>query len=129
MLNWRIRFNPGKCEVPSMTRKHNPTPSTINSSSGSTRRKTLGLGVIISNYLKGRSQIHLAVSKRYQMLSFQRRHANKDFDISDCRKALYLTFIRPTIGYATQVWGPSSLSDILKINKKSAAVLNSVHSV
>ena len=49
---------------------------------------------------------HRAVSKRYKMLGFLRRHMNKDFDIN-CRKALYLTLIRLTIGYATQVRAPS----------------------
>ena len=48
------------------------------------------------------------------MLCFLRRHVNKDFDIN-CRKALYLTLIRPTIEYATQVWASSLVSDIKSI--------------
>ena len=48
------------------------------------------------------------------MLGFVKRHANRDFDTKS-RRALYLTLIRPTIGYATQVWAPSEVNDIKAI--------------
>ena len=72
------------------------------------------LGVIIINDPKRHTQIHRAVSKGYKKLGFLRCHLNKDFDIN-CRKALYLTLIRPIVGYATQVWAPSLVSDIKSI--------------
>ena len=56
-------------------------------------------GVIITDDLKWRTQIRRAVSKGYKMLCFLAPR-EQHFDIN-CRKALYLTFIRPTIGYAT----------------------------
>ena len=90
--------------MPSVTRKRNPTMYhyTLDHQQLKQANAQKDLGVIVTDDLKWRTQIHRAGSKGYKMLGFLQCHVNKDFDIN-CRKTLYLNLIRPTVGYVTQV--------------------------
>ena len=48
------------------------------------------------------------------MLAFLRRNSVMSFT-TDHRKLLYLTFVRSYIGYASEVWAPSTIGSITKI--------------
>ena len=47
------------------------------------------------------------------MLAFLRRHTVKSFDVRT-RKLLYLTLVRPYLGYASEVWAPQTITGIAK---------------
>jgi len=49
------------------------------------------------------------------MLGFLRRHTNSSsFDIN-ARKLLYLSYVRPHIGYASELWSPQTIVNIKKV--------------
>ena len=48
------------------------------------------------------------------MLAFLHRGSVASFT-TDQWKLLYLTFVRPYIGYASEVWAPSTINSITKI--------------
>ena len=48
------------------------------------------------------------------MFGFLRRHSLKSFDMQT-RRLLYLSFVRPLVGYASEVWSPQAINDITKV--------------
>ena len=50
------------------------------------------------------------------MLGFIRRTASDTHDIH-VRKVLYLFLVRSKLGYASQVWAPQTVTDILSIER------------
>ena len=48
------------------------------------------------------------------MLGFLRRHSLKSFGMQT-RRLLYLSFVRPLVGYASEVWSPQAINDITKV--------------
>ena len=48
------------------------------------------------------------------MLGFLRRHSLKSFD-TQTRRLLYLYFVRPRVGYASEVWSPQTINDLSKV--------------
>ena len=114
--DWRLRFNTSKCELLSITRKRNPIIHDYRLDSHSLTRPSSqkDLGITISKDLKWNSHINQAVSKGYRMLGFLRRHTNRHFD-SETKKVLYRSLIRPHCGYASEVWAPSSIVNLKKV--------------
>ena len=72
------------------------------------------LGVTISPDLTWDSHINTILAKANRMLAFLRRNSVMSFT-TDHRKLLYLTFVRSYIGYASEVWAPSTIGSITKI--------------
>ena len=72
------------------------------------------LGVTISPDLTWDSHINTILAKANRMLAFLRRNSVMSFT-TDHRKLLYLTFVRSYIGYASEVWAPSTIVSITKI--------------
>ena len=114
--DWRLRFNTSKCELLSITRKRNPIIHDHRLDSHLLTRPSTqkDLGITISKDLKWNSRINQAVSKAYRMLGFLRRHTNRYFD-SQTRKMLYLSLIRSHCVYASEVWAPSSIVNLKKV--------------
>ena len=77
-------------------------------------KKEKDLGVLISNDLKWSSHIDCVVGKGYKMLGFLRRHSLKSFDMQT-RRLLYLSFVRPIVGYASEMWSPQTINDLSKV--------------
>ena len=48
------------------------------------------------------------------MLGFLRRHSCKNFDW-ETKRLLYLTLVRPHIGYASEVWAPYTIGNITRV--------------
>lgn len=74
------------------------------------------LGVVVSNDLKWNNHIDHILAKGYRMLSFLRRHTFKSFD-ENTRKLPHLSFVRPHIGYASEVWAPQEISNLTRIER------------
>jgi hypothetical protein len=115
--DWKLQFNSEKCEVMSITRKKSPVLHcyTLDGHALKRSQEQKDLGVTISSDLKWTSHINKSVSKGYRMLGLLKRHTNKgDFDVNT-KKALYLTLVRPSLGYANQVWSNTSVGNLKTI--------------
>ena len=74
------------------------------------------LGIVVTKDLKWKKQVEEISSKANSMLGFIRRTASVTHDIH-VRKVLYLSLVRSKLGYASQVWAPQTVTDILTIER------------
>ena len=68
----------------------------------------------ISSDLTWDTHINTILARANRMLAFLHRGSVASFT-TDQWKLLYLTFVRPYIGYASEVWAPSTINSITKI--------------
>ena len=66
------------------------------------------LGVIISSNLTWNNHVLGQTSRANKLLGFIKRntHFIKSVDV---RKSIYLTLVRPLLGYGTQIWSPQTV--------------------
>ena len=114
--NWHLKFNTSKCEVLTVTRKRHPFRYDYKLNNNSLKHVTQvkDLGVTISPDLTWDTHINTILAKANRMLAFLCRNGVMSFT-TDHRKLLYLTFVRLYIGYASEVWAPSTIRTITKI--------------
>ena len=75
------------------------------------------LGVVISSFLSWHSHVISIVAKCNKVLGFLRRNTPNSLGI-DLRRALYLSLVRSTLCYGSQVWAPqSSTRDLLLLER------------
>ena len=72
------------------------------------------LGVTISPDPTWDTHINTILAEANRMLTFLRLNSVMSFT-TDHRKLLYLTFVRSHIGYASELWAPSTIGSITKI--------------
>ena len=120
-----LKFNTSKCEVLTVTRKCHPFCYQYKLSSNSLKHVTQvkGLGVTISLDLTWDTHINTILAKANGMLAFLRRNSVASFT-TDQWKLLYLTFVRPYNGYASEVWAPSTINSITKIESLQRRAIN-----
>ena len=68
----------------------------------------------ISSDLTWDTHINTILARANRMLAFLHRSSVASFT-TDQWKLLYLTFVRPYISYASEVWAPSTINSITKI--------------
>ena len=107
-------FNQDKCKCHRVTRKKNPIKHEykINSKSLVVTEKEKDLGIWITDTLHWSYHTHDRCTKANKMLGFLRRAAMEITDVK-IRRTLYLSIVRSTLGYATQVWSPQSIDRVL----------------
>ena len=71
------------------------------------------LSVIFSSDLSWSKHVQHILSKAYNQLYFIKRTFNASSTPTMVKKKLYLSLILPTITYASQVWRPSHIKDIM----------------
>ena len=64
------------------------------------------------------THINTILAKANGMLAFLRRNSVASFT-TDQWKLLYLTFVRPYNGYASEVWAPNTINSITKIESST----------
>ena len=103
-------FNQDKCKCHRVTRKKNPIKHEykINSKSLVVTEKEKDLGIWITDTLHWSYHTHDRCTKANKMLGFLRRAAMEITD-AKIRRTLYLSIVRSTLGYATQVLSPQSI--------------------
>ena len=74
------------------------------------------LGVCMSTDLTWNNQVVEQSSRANKLLGYIRRNA-QFIQNTSVRRALYLTLVRPHLGYATQVWSPQSINRIARLEK------------
>ena len=114
--NWHLKFNTSKCEVLTVTCKRHPFCYHYKLSNNSLKHITQvkDLKVTISSVLTRDTHIYTILAKANRMLACLRRNSVASFT-TDQWKLLYLTFVRPYISYASEVWAPSTINSITKI--------------
>ena len=113
-----LPFNQSKCRSLSITRKTKPVV-TIYKMKGETLEITKSerdLGVWMSNDLTWNNQVVEQSSHANKLLGYIRRNA-RFIQNTSVRRALYLTLVRPHLGYATQIWSPQSINLIARLEK------------
>ena len=78
----------------------------------------------ISPELTWDTHINTILARANRMLAFLRCNSVMSFT-TDHRKLLYLTFVRLYIGYASEVWAPSTIRTITKIESSKQG--NEIH--
>ena len=113
-----IVFNQDKCKCHRVTRKKNPIKHEykINSKPLVVTEKEKDLGIWITDTLHWSYHIHDRCTKANKMLGFLRRAAMEITDVK-IRRILYLSIVRSTLGYATQVWSPQSIDFITRTER------------
>ena len=81
------------------------------------------LGVTISSDLTWDTHINSILAKANRMLAFLRRNCVSSFT-TDHRKLLYLTFVRSFIGYASEIWAPSTIGSMTTIESLQRRATN-----
>ena len=114
--DWQLRFNRSKCKVLSVTRKRNPLffdykTGCVSLSHVSSQKD---LGVTVTGDLKWNRYINNITSKGCKTLGFLRSDTYRDFD-TDTRRLLYLTFVKPHLNYASEIWAPQSIGNVSKV--------------
>ena len=74
------------------------------------------LGVWMSTDLTWNNQVVEQSSHANKLLGYIRQNA-RFIQNTSMRRALYLTLVRPHLGYATQIWSPKSINLIARLEK------------
>ena len=110
---WKMKFNAGKCQVLSVTRKAHKIVYnyTINGTNLEQVSSIKDLGVIINTSLTWDKHIENIINKTYRKLGMIKRsmgyHSPRETLL-----ALYKTLVRSTLDYASQVWSPWQINQI-----------------
>lgn len=112
-LNWKMNFNPDKCESLSITRKKHPIVNDyVIDGNPIVRKDSLkDLGVVTTTTLKWGLHISNVCTKAQQMLGFLHRTSDPGFGIQ-VKRCLYMSLVRSHLGYASEVWSPLSGKDL-----------------
>ena len=113
-----LGFSESKCHAQSITRKKYPicTNYKINDFPLQSTCCERDLGVRICSDLGWKEQVLDQTARANKLLGYVRRNAHRIESIS-IRRSMYLTMVRPHIGYATQVWAPQSIDLVLKLER------------
>lgn len=111
-------LNSNKCSVMSFSRKNVSAVTRFNyyldSSLLNRVESVRDLGVILDCKLTFKPHYDLIINKANSTLGFVKRWS-KEFDDPYVTKHLYVTFVRPILEYASQVWSPFRDIDITRI--------------
>ena len=108
--DWLVKFNISKCMVVHFGRNNKKSPFYINEQKLNIIDSESDLGVIFSSNLKWKNHVIKCVGKANQMLD----QIRKCFICLDIRllRILYVSFVRPLLEFAVQVWSPIRKGDI-----------------
>ena len=111
-----LKVSTSKCEVLTVTGKGHPFryDYKLNNNSLKNVTQVRDLGVTISPDLTWDTHINTILTKANRMLAFLRRNSVMSFT-TDHRKLLYLRFLRSYIGYASEVWAPTTIGSMTKL--------------
>ena len=105
--NSNLKLNVGKCEFTRFYRNKSPVMFNykFNNSEIQFNELITDLGVVFDREITFNDHIDKIVIKASQMLGFIKRWS-KEFNSPSVSRHLYITFVRPILEYACQVWTP-----------------------
>jgi len=114
---WQLRFNVSKCSVIRCTRSRTPFSHDyiLNSHILTLSDQHAYLGVILNKSLSWSPHINSIVTKASKTLNFLKRNLNRCS--KQVKESAYLTMVRPQIEYASDVWDPHKIGDIVELEK------------
>ena len=117
-IKWGMEFNVEKCKVLRVVRTCTiyDRQYTLGSSHLSVVQSEKDLGVWISDTLNWNIHTDNIVAKAQKMLGLLYRTL-RDIDGYTVKRLLYLTWVRPTVEYASPVWSPYIKRNINKIEQ------------
>lgn len=122
MLIWcdnnGMRVNSGKCKIISFTRCNTSYQHRyfIGAEELVRVNSICDLGVTIDFKVRFNEHIGLTVAKAFSVLGMIRRHTNSFTDVY-ALKTLYCSLVRSILEYASPVWCPSQVTQILSIER------------
>ena len=120
--NWGMRFQPVKCNMMQLTKKHNTIQAsyTLEGTFLENVESIKYLGVTITSDLKWNSHSRNVCSKAIRTLGFLRQ--NLFSCPQDMKEAAYKSMVRPILEYGSTVWDPrcNGLNDELENVQKRA---------
>ena len=112
-----LSFNDKKCKAQHITRKITPKITIYKLSSNLEQIESeRDLGVWVQNNLSWNKQVDCQSAKANKLLGYIRRSTLYIHNTA-VRRILYLTLVRPHLGYATQIWSPQSVLQIQQIER------------
>ena len=114
---WLMRFNAKKCQVLRVTNKRKPviSPYTIHGHTLEVVDSAKYLGVTLDSKLSFNTHVDTITKKATATRAFMSRN------LSHCgqktKEAVYTTFIRPTVEYASTVWDPHTQRNIKRVEQ------------
>lgn len=112
-----LELNVSKCQAITYSRKRSPLPPRtyfINNETVTVVDSLCDLGILCDKELNFRSHITTSINRANSALGFVKRWS-KEFSDPYVTKSLYLTFVRPLLEYASQVWSPCYNTHSLRI--------------
>jgi ribonucleases P/MRP protein subunit RPP40 len=123
---WLLKYNVGKCESMTVTRKQ--TPINTDYTLQSNVLKTVGaykyLGVLLDAKLNLNAQVAAASGKAMKMLYFI--HRNLKNSTPAVRERAYMVFVRPIIEYSAAAWDPytdSAIRQLERVQRKAIRIV------
>jgi hypothetical protein len=113
-----LTFNQMKCKCQRITRKKTPVeyPYALNGSVLAAANQEKDLGVWVSNELCLKKQVVEQTSKANKLLVFVRR-SSREIRSQRTRRCLFLSVVRPHLGYATQILAPQTIELIKRVER------------
>ena len=113
-----LTFNQIKCKCQRITRKKTLVehPYALNEVALKTLQEEKDLGVWVSSELSWKKQVIEQSSKANKLLGFVRR-SSREIRNERTRRCLFLTIVRPHLGFATQIWTPQTI-ELIKRNER-----------
>ena len=114
---WQLKFNVSKCAVIRCRRSLTPLTHDyiLNNQTLNISDQHTYLEVIIHKSLSWSPHISNIVTISSRTLHFLKRNLNKCS--SQVKESAYLTMVRPQLEYASDVWDPHQVGDIMKLEK------------
>ena len=114
---WQLKFNVSKYTVIHCTRSQTPLICDyfLNNHILKISDQHTYLGVIIHKSQSWSPHILNIVTKASRTLNFLKRNLNKCS--SQVKESAYLTMVRPQLEYASDVWDPNQVGDIMELEK------------
>ena len=110
-----MKFHPEKCNVLTISKKRSPSKYnyTLHGHILEHDASAKYLGCTISSDLKWGKHISTICSKANNTISFLKRNIN--ISNKSIKEKAYVSLVRPTLEYASSVWGPYQQNDIHRL--------------
>ena len=121
---WNLSLNQDKCAVMRLSLRSHTDPHTyaINNSNIKISSNQRDLGAIISHNLSWDTHYSYICANAYRALNFIRRNIALSA-LQHLKKSLYLSLVRSTIIYCSQLWRPMYISRTSNVLKMYSAEL------
>ena len=115
---WLLRFNGQKCVSLAFAKKNcvSTFDCSLNGKVLDRKDSVKDLGIVMSSDLTWSKHLDFIIAKSYKQLGLLRRTFGVSIGV-DTKKSLYLSLVRSQLSYASQIWRPQLIRDIVRLEK------------